>query len=96
MPSFFTAETLKCDPDHLARLMADHAQLDWRPVLPRITKPCLNLYGTESGCFPVEGTIAVGELIPDCTNEAFEGCNHWLYLEKPAECVASVVRFVRE
>lgn len=89
-----TAETLKCDPSHLSRLMADHAQLDWRPVLPRIAKPCLNLYGTTSGCFPVEGTIAVGELIPHCTNVAFEGANHWLYLEEPAKFVAVVAEFV--
>lgn len=88
-----TAETLKCDPDQLGRLMADHAQLDWRPVLPRITKPCLNLYGDKSGCFPVEGTAAVGELIPDCKNVLFEGCNHWLYLEQPERFVACVVDF---
>jgi pimeloyl-ACP methyl ester carboxylesterase len=41
------------------------------------------LYGTDSGCFPVEGTRAVGELIPDCENVPFDGCNHWLYLEAP-------------
>ena len=78
-----TEETLKCNPDHLGRLMADHAQLDWRPVLPRITKPCLNLYGTTSGCFPVEGTAAVGELIPDCKNVPFEGCNHCEFAHGP-------------
>jgi pimeloyl-ACP methyl ester carboxylesterase len=84
-------ETLKCDAGQLGKLMADHAQLDWRPILPRITLPCLNLYGTESGCFPVEGTRAVGELIPVCENVAFEGCNHWLHLERP-ERVAELVR----
>jgi pimeloyl-ACP methyl ester carboxylesterase len=41
------------------------------------------LYGTDSGCVPVEGTRAVGELIPDCENVPFDGCNHWLYLEAP-------------
>ena len=86
-----TEETLKCNPVHLGQLMADHARIDWRPVLPRIKKPCLNLYGTLSGCFPVEGTRAVNELIPGCESVAFEGLNHWLYLEAPerfAECVA--------
>eukprot|EP00966_Prymnesium_polylepis_P062381 1447563-Prymnesium_polylepis.1 len=62
------AETLKCDPIHLGKLMADHAQIDWRPILPRLSVPCLNLYGSESGCFPVEGLQAVGSLIPDCKN----------------------------
>ena len=55
---------------------APHArQLDWRPILPLITVPCLNLYGSDSGCFPVQGTAAVGELIPTCDNVEFEGCN---------------------
>ena len=28
-------ETLKCVPDHLGKLMADHAPKDWRPLLRR-------------------------------------------------------------
>jgi len=85
LDALLARETLLCDPDHLARLMADHAPRDWRPVLRRITRPCLNLYGTQSGCFPVEGLRAVGELIADCRSIAFEGHNHWLYLEAPAK-----------
>lgn len=88
-----TEETLKCEPLHLGRLMADHAQIDWRPILPRITRPCLNLYGSESGCFPVEGTKAVGEAIPDCENVCFDGCNHWLYLEEPDRFATLVAEF---
>ncbi|KAL3925593.1 MAG: hypothetical protein SGPRY_003609 [Prymnesium sp.] len=86
-------ETLKCDPVQLGKLMADHAQLDWRPILPRISVPCLNLYGTCSGCFPVEGCRAVGEMIPNCKNVEFEGYNHWLYLENPDAFVTEVVAF---
>lgn len=41
-------------------------QLDWRPLLPRLAIPCLNLVGALSGVFPLEGTLAVGELIPNC------------------------------
>ena len=48
------AETERCNPAHLARLMRDHAQLDWRPILPCIALPALNIYGSDSGCFPVE------------------------------------------
>lgn len=89
-------ECLKCTPLHLAKLMADHAPKDWRPLLPRITLPCLNLYGTQSGCFPPEGCEAVGTLIPNCRNVAFEGCNHWLYLEEPERFNALVGDFVAE
>lgn len=40
------------DPAALAQLMADHTSLDWRPLLPRITIPCLNLVGRQSAVFP--------------------------------------------
>jgi non-heme chloroperoxidase len=40
-------ETLKCKPEALCAIMADHAPKDWRPILPRIDIPCLNLYGTK-------------------------------------------------
>ena len=56
-------ETLKCHPAHLAQLMADHTQLDWRPVLQRIAMPCLNMIGCMSGVFPVAGCEAVSALI---------------------------------
>lgn len=77
------AETERCNPTHLAQLMRDHAQLDWRPILPRITIPALNIYGSLSGCFPVEGLATVGELIPGSKSDIFVGCNHWLYMEEP-------------
>lgn len=41
-------------------------QLDWRPILPTIDIPCLNLVGRLSGVFPWEGCAVVGQLIPDC------------------------------
>ena len=88
------AETLKCDPHILGKLMADHAPKDWREVLKRIAVPCLNLYGTKSGCFPEAGCAAVGELIPDCRNQPFDGCNHWLYLERPTLFNEIVATFV--
>lgn len=70
--------TLLCHPSHLGALMADHAPKDWRPVLPRISLPCLNLYGDDSGCFPAAGCEAVTELIgSNCRSEIFQGCNHW-------------------
>jgi hypothetical protein len=40
------------------------AQLDWRPVLPRIGLPLLNLVGRRSRVFPWQGCEAVGKLAP--------------------------------
>ena len=42
--------------------------------------------GALAGCgapAPIEGCAAVGDLVPHCRSEAFEGCNHWLYMEEP-------------
>jgi len=93
LAAILAQETLLCEPEHLAKLMADHAPRDWRPVLRRISRPCLNLFGTDSGCFPIEGTRAVGELIPDCENVEFSGFNHWLYLESPERFSRLVAEF---
>lgn len=41
-------------------------QIDWRPLLPRIAVPCLNLVGRRSAVFPWWGTEIVGRLIPNC------------------------------
>ena len=71
-----------CDGARTPCVMPAHSYLLITPR--RITLPCLNLYGTDSGCFPPGGCEAVGTLIPNCRNVAFEGLNHWLYLEDPA------------
>lgn len=78
-------ETLRADPTALGLLMADHTALDWRPLLPRITIPCLNLVGRKSAVFPWYGTECVAKLIPNCHTVFFEQANHWLYLEQPDE-----------
>jgi len=87
-------ETMRCDPRALGQIMADHTQLDWRPVLPTIDLPCLNLVGRRSNVFPWEGCAAVGSLIPDCKTVFFEECNHWLYIEEPRKFADVVLRFV--
>ena len=91
------SETERCDAHQLGKLMADHACKDWRPLLPRIKVPVLNLYGTCSGCFPQEGCAAVGDAIGDnARNVPFEGCNHWLYMEEPVRFNQLLIEFVFE
>jgi non-heme chloroperoxidase len=74
--------------------MGDHTQLDWRPVLPRITFPCLNVVGKKSRVFPWKGSEVVGTLIPNCHTVYFEEANHWLYLEEPEKFNTVVREFV--
>ncbi|EKX43330.1 hypothetical protein GUITHDRAFT_42624, partial [Guillardia theta CCMP2712] len=70
-------ETLLCSGPQLGRLMADHTQLDWRSLLPTIEIPFLNCVGGNSGCFPLEGTRRVGELMKSCKTVTFKEANHW-------------------
>lgn len=87
------AETLRANPTALAALMADHTRLDWRPVLPRISVPCMNIVARRSAVFPWWGVEEVGRLIPDCTNVVFEDENHWPYLEQPVKFSQLIVSF---
>ncbi|GMH35507.1 hypothetical protein BSKO_03375 [Bryopsis sp. KO-2023] len=88
------AETLKCNPDDLGELMANHTQNDWRHVMASINVPCLNVIGGTSQIFPLEGCKFVGDSIKDCANVVFEAANHWLYLEMPDEFNSLVLDFV--
>jgi non-heme chloroperoxidase len=90
-------ETLKADKRALAKLMADHTALDWRPVLPRITVPCLNVVGRQSAVFPWEGVAAVSEFLSGAASVdtvIFEDCNHWLYIEDSERFNRALLDFV--
>ncbi|KAF0684017.1 Aste57867_23938 [Aphanomyces stellatus] len=85
----------RCNPTALATLMRDHTQIDWRSLLPTIDIPCLNVVGgPQNKIFPMEGALAVGSLLPHCTNVVFELCGHWLYVEQPDDFCDVVRAFV--
>ncbi|EFN51577.1 hypothetical protein CHLNCDRAFT_140070 [Chlorella variabilis] len=88
-------ETLRADPAALGQLMADHTTIDWRPLLPRIQIPCLNIVGRQSAVFPWYGSEAVGKLVPNAHTVFFEKANHWLYLEQPEAFNKLVADFVQ-
>jgi len=88
-------ETLRASPNALAALMADHTALDWRPVLPRIGIPCLNIIGRRSAVFPFWGCEEVSRLIPNCRTLYFENENHWLYIEEPQQFSKVISSFAR-
>ncbi len=54
MSADLRAETMRCKPQALGAIMADHTQLDWRPVLPLLKLPCLNVVG-QCRCEKSEG-----------------------------------------
>ena len=90
------SETLRASPVALAAVMADHTALDWRPVLPRIAIPCINIIGRKSAVFPWWGVEEVGRLVPQCRNFIFEECNHWPYLQEPAKFSQLVAAFATD
>ena len=89
------SETLRASNTALAALMADHTALDWRPVLPTITVPCLNMIGKKSAVFPYWGCEEVSRLLPNCRTVYFENENHWLYIEQPNRFSKVVSLFAR-
>lgn len=82
MVQHLLSETYKAAPRSLGLLMADHTQADWRPVLPNISIPCLNVVGSKTQCFHVDGVTYVGNHVPNC-KVAYIDAGHWLYLEQP-------------
>lgn len=86
-------ETLRANPAALAALMADHTALDWRPTLPTIPIPCLNVIGKKSAVFPYWGCEEVSKLLPHCRTLYFEEENHWLYIEQPQRFSRVVASF---
>ncbi|OQR89404.1 alpha/beta-hydrolase [Thraustotheca clavata] len=90
------SDVLKCKPEALATLMRDHTQLDWRPLLPLISIPCLNVIGGPNNkVFPMEGALTVGKMIPKCINVVFEDCGHWLYIERPQTFSNILLAFIQ-
>jgi non-heme chloroperoxidase len=88
-------ETVRCDGDDLAVLMADHTAADWRPVLPGVRLEALVIVGARSAIFPPAGCTAVADLMPPgrAGVVSFEGGGHWLYLEQPGEFAGVVADF---
>ena len=90
------SETLKCDPEALCELMYDHTHQDWRSACANTAVHALVLGGRKSKIFPWEGVARVGELMKNARVKFYENCDHWLYVEEPAEFAADVANFCRE
>lgn len=63
-------------------------------LLHRIKAPSLVMFGTEDNVTDPKRAAEVGELIPDATVRAFEGCGHGFWREKREEVDALVVDFL--
>ena len=73
----FFAEQIEMTPWWVrATIMADHTNLDWRDLLPRITIPTLVVAGRKNQVFAGEGTFYPGRTIPNAKLVIFEESGH--------------------
>ncbi|KAI2605475.1 alpha/beta-hydrolase [Hypoxylon fragiforme] len=75
----------KMPPDLAGRLMLDHAAMDWRDVIPRITVPTL-VVGAKGSPIPITGIEWIAKQIPGSRLEIFEkeeGGSHCMFWENP-------------
>ena len=62
--SMYVNESLKSSHWFLGKLMANHAHMDWRNVLPLVSCPALVFAGKKSKIFPWEGVAYAAENMP--------------------------------
>lgn len=80
-----------------AVLLQNHANMDWRDVLPRLDVPTL-VVAAEGSAFPAEGIREVGERIPGAkvvTFEKEEGGSHFMFWENPEKFNRIVEEFCK-
>lgn len=94
--NLLATETALADRDALAALMADHTQLDWRPIVRVLPQRALVVVGRRSAIFPPEGCEWVASAAPDGECVVFEKSGHWLYVEEAERFVEVVSEWVKK
>jgi non-heme chloroperoxidase len=81
---------------HAAELMRNHANIDWRDVIARITLPTL-VIGAHASLAPATCMPWVARQIPGARLEMFgadEGGSHFMFAENPGKFNALVLSFL--
>lgn len=96
---FFTVISALCDPEWLARLLADHTRYDHREAVEAlVTAPTLVLVGRRTGCFPLEGVRETVRRIekhrPGLAAFSVFDSGHWLFYEEPERFNKEIIEFV--
>lgn len=93
--NFFVNESLKAQGWFLAKLMADHANSDWRATLPLVTCPALVIAGKCSKVFPSEGVAYAADIMPHAKLISFDQGSHWMYYEEADRFNSVVTAFLQ-
>ncbi len=67
---------------------------DLSPVLPKITKPTLVVWGSNDSVLPVDMTTFFKSAIPDCVVRIIWGAGHDPHLDKPTDFINIVMEFL--
>ncbi len=86
-------EIARNDPAAMAALWASMAAQDYRALLPRITLPCLVLYGAESQLYAPGVSAWMAATLPNARRLCLEQAGHMPHLEQAAAFNAAVVDF---
>jgi len=76
--------------------MADHTQLDWRPIVRVLPQRAMVVVGGRSNIFPRQGCERVATAAPDAECVVFDDCGHWLYVEEAARFVEVVSKWAKK
>lgn len=68
--------------------------LDWRPLLPKISHPVLVIHGDADPLMPVDGARAMASALPNAQLDVFSGSAHTPFLSQPDRFVAALQSFV--
>ncbi|MFO1128135.1 MAG: alpha/beta hydrolase [Rhodospirillales bacterium] len=82
------------DPRPLIAVWRTLSPADLRPVLARIDRPALLIYGTESNFYPPPTGLFVRDAIPDARLLFYEGADHSPHLYNTDRFVADLTAFI--
>jgi len=88
-------EARKNTPHVIISLWISMSLQDYRPILKKITAPCLITYGLESNYYPPENYEYMKNQIPDAKVVPFEGCGHALHIQDPEKFNRTVIEFLK-
>lgn len=88
-------ETRRNTPHAIVAFWISMSMQDYRPMLHKISAPCLIAYGCESNYYPPENYEYMKKQIPNARVVPFEGCGHVLHLQDPEKFNRMAIDFLR-
>lgn len=91
---WFKARAVGGDPGSWSTALDWLQQLDNREILPRLSAPCLHLFGEGDRLVPVDAAAQVAKLAPSARIEVLEGSGHAPMISSPETLAALCLDFL--